>query len=255
MNGEATDSAALRERIADLEQQLKLSDEGTSRLAERCLELEQQVQEYLAANPRQELHTNSPLLLPKLFYDAGYGLSEQDSVAAPEGCCDEISHAVTAMFELPVDASMLRFDPGELPCCITEFTISDERISIRPQNGTALADDRVLFLRNDPNLLLEGLSRYPAGLKLLISYRYYPLELLAHEPLFRIVLEGFEQNQRSCQSRAAELNEQISALQKQAAKLSEDCADYAEALDSVTSSTSWKLTAPLRRLISLMHRS
>ena len=39
MNNE-TPEAALRSRIADLEQQLKLSDEGCSRLAARCLDLE-----------------------------------------------------------------------------------------------------------------------------------------------------------------------------------------------------------------------
>ena len=55
MNNEAPAStAALQARIADLEQQLKLSDEGVSRLAERCLGLEQEVQSYLAAHPQNE---------------------------------------------------------------------------------------------------------------------------------------------------------------------------------------------------------
>lgn len=35
--------AALQARVAELEQQLKLSDEGVSKLAQRCLELEQQL--------------------------------------------------------------------------------------------------------------------------------------------------------------------------------------------------------------------
>ena len=35
--------AALQARVAELEQQLKLSDEGVSQLAQRCLELEQQL--------------------------------------------------------------------------------------------------------------------------------------------------------------------------------------------------------------------
>ena len=61
MNNEAPAStAALQARIADLEQQLKLSDEGVSRLAERCLGLEQEVQSYLAAHPQNEKHTDSP---------------------------------------------------------------------------------------------------------------------------------------------------------------------------------------------------
>lgn len=61
MNNEAPAStAALQARIADLEQQLKLSDEGVSHLAERCLGLEQEVQSYLAAHPQNEKHTDSP---------------------------------------------------------------------------------------------------------------------------------------------------------------------------------------------------
>ena len=35
--------AAMQAHIAELEQQLKLSDEGVSQLAQRCLELEQQL--------------------------------------------------------------------------------------------------------------------------------------------------------------------------------------------------------------------
>ena len=39
MNNDAPETlAAARSRAADLEQQLKLSDEGVSRLAQRCLE-------------------------------------------------------------------------------------------------------------------------------------------------------------------------------------------------------------------------
>lgn len=257
MNSEATDTAALRGRIADLEQQLRLSDEGVSRLAQRCLELEQKIQEYLAANPRQELHTSSPLLLPKLFYDAGFGLSEQDSLAAPEGCYDEISHTVTAAFELPVNAQVLRLDPGELPCCVADLVLSDERLTFRPSNGLLLADDRALFLRNDPNLFLEGLSRFPAGLKLIVSYHYYPLEQLTHEPLFRMVLECVEQAQSeklASQQQFAELQQQITALQQQIAEQEARRREYELSLENMRASASWRLTAPLRSLGGLFHR-
>ena len=67
MNNE-TPEAALRSRIADLEQQLKLSDEGCSRLAARCLDLEKEVQSYLAAHPQREMHTDSPTLLQPLLH-------------------------------------------------------------------------------------------------------------------------------------------------------------------------------------------
>lgn len=258
MNCEATDNAALRSRIAELEQQLTLSDEGVSRLAQRCFELEKQMQEYLTANPRQELHTNSPLLLPKLFYDSGFGLSEQDSVAAPAGCYDEISHVVTASFELPVKAKLLRFDPGELPCCVLDLVLSDERLTFRPANGgVQLADDRALFLRNDPNIFLDGLSSFPEGFKIVISYRYYPLELLMHEPMFNAILDGIEQSLRDKmddQQRFAALAQQNADLQRQLAEQDARRREYELALSNLQNSTSWKLTAPLRGISSLFHR-
>ena len=53
MNNE-TPEAALRSRIADLEQQLKSADEGVSRLASRCLALEKEVESYRAAHPQRD---------------------------------------------------------------------------------------------------------------------------------------------------------------------------------------------------------
>lgn len=267
MNSEATENTALLSRIADLERQLKLSDEGAGRLAQRCLELEQQV---LAADPKQELHTGSPLLLPQIFYDCGGGFSAQDSLTAPANCCDELAHEVTASFELPVDARMLRFDPGELPCCVLDLTLSDERITCRPTNGIALAADRALFVRNDPNFYLEGLSRFEAGFQIVISYKYYPLEQLAHEPLFKAVLNCVEQTQQhrdeenfeleQAKRQASELQLQLAAQQQHSAELTQRlCAleisqrDYEASLKKMFSSSSWKLTAPLRALSRLVH--
>ena len=104
-NAAPENTAALQEKIAELEQQLKLSDEGVSHLAERCLALEQKVQSYLAAHPQREMHTDSPTLLqPLLYYDAGFGFSEKDTLTAPDCTTDELTGAVTATFELPVAA-------------------------------------------------------------------------------------------------------------------------------------------------------
>ena len=88
-NAAPENTAALQEKIAELEQQLKLSDEGASHLAERCLSLEQKVQSYLAAHPQREMHTDSPTLLqPLLYYDAGFGFSEKDTLTAPDCTTD-----------------------------------------------------------------------------------------------------------------------------------------------------------------------
>ena len=277
MNNETP--AALLSRIADLEQQLKLSDEGVSRLAERCFALEQEVQSYLAARPQRELHADSPSRLhPTLYYDAGFGFSEADTLTSQDCLYDELTGAMAASFELPTDIQALRLDPGELPCCITELGFSDDRIQAAPCNGWEVPDGGTLFLRGDPNYRLSGLNRYPAGMKLVITYNYFPLESLSGEPLFRIVLDGMQQFQQEKtgeeqhiqelnhlideqqknleiqQQAIAQLNRDILDLRQQNLTLQSSNEAYDNALRGMQSSTSWKLTAPIRRLIGLFHR-
>lgn len=277
MNNETP--AALLSRIADLEQQLKLSDEGVSRLAERCFALEQEVQSYLAARPQRELHADSPSRLhPTLYYDAGFGFSEADTLTSQDCLYDELTGAMAASFELPTDIQALRLDPGELPCCITELGFSDDRIQAAPCNGWELQDGGTLFLRGDPNYRLSGLNRYPAGMKLVITYNYFPLESLSGEPLFRIMLDGMQQFQQEKtgeeqhiqelnhlideqqknleiqQQAIAQLNRDILDLRQQNLTLQSSNEAYDNALRGMQSSTSWKLTAPIRRLIGLFHR-
>ena len=248
-NAAPENTAALQEKIAELEQQLKLSDEGASHLAERCLTLEQKVQSYLAAHPQREMHTDSPTLLqPLLYYDAGFGFSEKDTLTAPDCTTDELTGAVTATFELPVAVQALRFDPGELPCCITNLIFSDDRIICVPTNG-----------------------HYPAGMKLVVSYGYFPLETLTDEPLFCAVLQGVQQLQlrkdsekqhiQQLEQNAAAQQQMVAALQQEIAQLHQKNADlqarsnaYETSLESVFSSKSWKLTAPIRSLMRLFHR-
>ncbi len=270
--------AALRSRIADLEQQLKLSDEGNAALARRCLALEQEVQGYLTAHPQRELHTDSPLRIhPVLYYDSGFGFSEADTLTSEDCLYDELTGSMAASFELPENIQALRLDPGELPCCVTDLTFSDDRILGTAANGNELPGGGTLFLRPDPNYRLSGLPVFPAGMKLVVSYNYFPLESLSDEPLFRLVLESVQQYQKdslSEENHIRDLNNQLEAARQQLAmqeqsiaRLNQDIIDlrqhnhllqsnveaYDEALKNIRSSTSWKLTSPLRRLLSLFH--
>ena len=273
MNNAAPEtSAALQSRIAELEQQLKLSDQGVSRLAERCLALEKEVQSYLAVHPQREMRTDSPTLLhPLLYYDAGFGFSEKDTLSSPDCVTDALTGSVTASFELPVTAQALRFDPGELPCCVTDLTFSDDRILCMPANGLNIQGDTTLFLGDDPNYRLEGLSYYPAGMKLVVSYCYFPLETLADEPLFRAVLSSVQLLQKSKdgekqrireleqalagqQQTAAALQQSLAQQQQTSTELKAKCQAYETSLENVLASSSWKLTAPIRRLLGLFHR-
>ena len=165
-----------------------------------------------------------------------------------------------------------RLDPGELPCCITDFIFSDDRILCRPVSGVPLHGDGILFLNDDPNFMLEGLNRFPAGMKLGVSYCYFPLEPLADDPLFAAVLEGVQyfQKTRVCEQMhldqlektTADQKQTIEALQKNLSELHQANAElsarskaYESSLENILSSSSWKLTQPLRRLLGLFHRS
>ena len=131
--------AAMQAHIAELEQQLKLSDEGVSQLAQRCLELEQQL---LACQTELAKHSaeaeNITLTLPQLFYDTGSGFSPRECLIAAEDAHNELTHEVSVTFVLPEDARALRLDPGERACGITDLAISDERLSFHSVNGLML---------------------------------------------------------------------------------------------------------------------
>ena len=139
-------------------------------------------------------------------------------------------------------------------------------------NGVPLHGDGILFLNDDPNFMLEGLNRFPAGMELGVSYCYFPLEPLADDPLFAAVLEGVQyfQKTRVCEQMhldqlektTADQKQTIEALQKNLSELhqanAELCARskaYESSLENILSSSSWKLTQPLRRLLGLFHRS
>ena len=237
-------------RVAELEQQLRLSDEGVSRLAQRCLELEQQVLKYEAVLASQGADTEQgALLLPQLFYD-------------------ELTHEVSAVFELPVEARALRLDPGEFACCITDFSLSDERLSYHILNGNALQEGTMLFMNIDPNLTVESAVGFPAGLRFAVKYRYYPLGRYLHEQPGKALLraltvlkEETEAVSRQGTEQLLEANAEIQQLRKQLAEQQQHLADlqnsraaYEASLENVLGSSSWKLTAPLRKLLGLFHR-
>ena len=260
MNNDAPQTLdAAGSRVAELEQQLRLSDEGVSRLAQRCLELEQQVLKYEAVLASQGADTEQgALLLPQLFYDSGSGFSPHECLTVAPDSYDELTHEVSAVFELPVEARALRLDPGEFACCITDFSLSDERLSYHILNGNA------------PDLQKEcdEYEGFPAGLRFAVKYRYYPLGRYLHEQPGKALLraltvlkEETEAVSRQGTEQLLEANAEIQQLRKQLAEQQQHLADlqnsraaYEASLENVLASSSWKLTAPLRKLLGLFHR-
>ena len=214
--------AAMQAHIAELEQQLKLSDEGVSQLAQRCLELEQQL---LTCQTELSKHSaeaeNITLTLPQLFYDTGSGFSPRECLVATEDVYNELTHEVSVTFILPEDARAVRLDPGELACCITDLAISDERISFQPVNGLVLQEDSLLFLDVDPNLSLHCTTGFGAGMKFAVNYHYYPLGRFLHEQPGKSLLRALNDLKLKNAAAAQEADEVLQASRAECMRLNQ----------------------------------
>lgn len=252
--------AAMQAHIAELEQQLKLSDEGVSQLAQRCLELEQQL---LACQTELAKHSaaaeNITLALPQLFYDTGSGFSPRECLTATEDVYNELTHEVSVTFVLPEDARAIRLDPGELACCITDLAISDERISFQSVNGLLLQEDSLLFLDVDPNLSLHCTTGFGAGMKFAVNYHYYPLGRFLHEQPGKSLLRALNDLKLENAAAAQEAEEVLQASRAECMRLNQQLLtlqgiqhEYQVSLETMRASSSWRLTAPLRRLLNLV---
>ena len=249
------------ERIAELKEQLALSDQGVSKLAQRCLALEQQ----LALLEKHESYDNMSLFRLTLYYDCGLGYSEQDSLAAPMSSYSASNHSVSAIFELPRETRAIRLDPGELPCYVAGLTLSDERMQAAPAVALQLDENKLLFLNNDPQLQVAFPDRLPAGTKLSVSYTYYPLQLGTDDTIFHVMRRGIELTQDRAAAAAAAADQQralaedygsqLAGQERRAAHLEEQLAaaiaekeHFRTSYESVLSSSCWKLTAPFRAI-------
>lgn len=250
------------EQIAELKEQLSLSDQGVSKLAQRCLALEQQ----LAQLEKHESYDNMSLFRLTLYYDCGLGFSEQDTIPAPVSAYSAANHTVSAVFELPREAKAIRLDPGELPCYVVGMTISDDRIHAAPVTALSLDEEKTLFLNVDPQFYAECPERLPAGTKFSVSYTYYPLQLGADDTVFFAMRRGIEQVQDRAAAAAAaadeqralaeNFGEQLAGQERRAAHLEEQLAaaiaekeHFRVSYEAVLSSACWKLTAPLRAFL------
>ena len=165
------------------------------------------------------------------------------------------------MFVLPTDARALRLDPGELACCVTDLSISDDRLELRPANGIRLQDDCLLFLDIDPNLNVAGSVPFAAGMKLAVTYHYYPLGRFQHEQPGKALLKALNVIKLQADAEKNNILEQLQAsraevtqLNRQLQELQSSRAAYENSLETLYESSSWRLTAPLRALRRFFRR-
>ncbi len=131
-----------------------------------------------------------------------------------------------AVMKLPEDATYLRLDPGESPCVIRNLT-TDPPLDMSAENGAMLDSGIMVFGASDPNIGLKREGGFHAGEKITLSFEYECLfQDRQHDLISTLAAD--------CQTESRELH----ALQQE--------------LDAMRSSTSWKITQPIRTLKSLL---
>lgn len=223
MNGsflEGSDREAQHGKYEQALQKIKELEAYVDALAKHSLSLEKKL---LEAEENDE--ESAPIAYPmsiSLFYENGRGLSEEQVIketVTPKG------NLFTAVLKLPEDAAYLRLDPGDDPCVIRNLII-DPPLEMSAENGITLDSGIMVFGASDPNIGLKREGGFHAGEKITLSFEY--------ECLFQNRQHGFIGTMAAdCQTESRKLH----ALQQE--------------LDAMRSSTSWKITRPIRTLKSL----
>ncbi|MDO4838834.1 MAG: hypothetical protein Q4B32_10670 [Clostridia bacterium] len=206
-------------------QKIKELEAYVDALAKHSLSLEKKL---LVAEENDEV--SAPIACPMciaLFYENGYGLSEEQVVketVTPKG------DLFTAVLKLPEDAAYLRLDPGDDPCVIRNLII-DPPLEMSAENGIALDSGIMVFDVSDPNIGLKREGGFHAGEKITLSFEYERLFQDQQNSLIGMLATD-------CQAESRELH----ALQQE--------------LGAICTSKSWKITHPIRTLKRLLqHRA
>lgn len=187
-----------------------------------------------------------------LYCDCGQGFTEADKLSAPVKLLSD--GKLTVSFTLKQDAHALRFDPGENSCVLSKLACSDSSLSLLPQNGFQTETKQIVFLVSDPVLLLNGRSDFKKGEHIAFSFRYEACNLADIQSQVSGLANRYLALEQTLAS--GEVLDRASSAELHA-ELEKAQSRYAEAqkeLDKMTFSSSWRITAPLRRLFAPLRR-
>lgn len=192
-----------------------------------------------------------------LYCDCGRGFTEEDKLSAPVRFSGDGTYRVE--FTLRKDACALRFDPGEQKCTLRKLRCSDPQIRCTPQNGFCVGDD-IIFPSEDPILLLEGTAGWKQGQTLTFFFEGRSGTF----PARAYTAPEADQKGVVPASRYAELAKAYLELEQAYAaamlkcgrekQLEDALAETRNILAGILTSLSWRVTAPLRKLMEIIRR-
>lgn len=189
-------------------------------LGRRCLSLEQELIKKEQEAQREAQERLRTALHISVYYDTGNGYSEQQKVTQLV-VCDGRGFTSFEII-LPEDALELRLDPGDDACIIKKLAFSDPVIRAVPPDGYILNENSYIFSKPDPNIYLDGKNPFSAAEPIRISFEYERLK------------EG-------------DVCDAIQTLRHRVAQLDQE-------LSALYTSSSWRLTAPIRAIKQLLSR-
>lgn len=153
-----------------------------------------------------------------MYCDCGKGFCEADKLKAPLEYLSDGKLRIT--FKLPAHVNALRFDPGELPCIISDLTCSDNKLCCQPQNGILLKNKEVLFYTPDPIFLINGRDHYNENEYIVLSFYYSKLDE-ATSKFIENQNELLVQKERNLIELNSQLQDALKIIQKNACSESE----------------------------------
>lgn len=190
----------------------------------------------------------------EMFWDAGcgYEISRHRTLEPVEA-----SGWTEICFEVPDEAIEVRIDPANVPGILSlRMLVDEDGTDVGfSSNGYAFTDGLLLFSHNDPQILVQ--TRACGIRKLRMVYRYdgvFQLNAKERCPL-RFDMNSFGDDGAGIRERIGGIEKENNVLKEKIRQLEEEnegmrtiISAMHERITGMENSTSWKVTAPLRRL-------
>lgn len=194
--------------------------------------------------------------IAEVFFDRGDGFSAENSAIVKT---QEInSGAIRAVAEYPEGTETVRFDPAQIACVMQFGYLKDSegRELSFYTNGLELEPDKYLFLHNDPQIFISvdgnaGCFELEYSLNLIDAENNIALdemqEKISECEQLNVLLEENARQREDLISQLEENKRQREELICQNKDLETSLSESKQLFLSLTESTTWKLTEPLRK--------
>lgn len=187
----------------------------------------------------------------RIYLDCGQGLDEANPLCAEATGTQQV---LVFAADIPQDCRAICFAPSDAgDCLIDDLRITVDAKRVLPQRINGLdCGGTALFFEDAPRILI-AMPAGKASAHVQISCRMRTLDLSA-QPDVESLIRGLGHRNLRLQAQIKAGGEELSRLQNKYAALMHDYTEAKTALNIVTNSTMWRMTAVPRRALDLFKR-